>query len=1266
MALRYSLRKSFPLWEPKLLTQQLGYRYKCSPVVRGLATSAGGAGGPPGDGEAEDDFEIDLISMRRAPKSKKRKEFVDPNSFKGNKPFKSINITKSSVKSIINSHSLRVSGEQITVKLDPSNRPYSAEAAALVDIDLNALDKFVAKYKWQLDQFQKFVRTSYGGKVSSFGQLSTEEFKNSIRIFDDLNKRGKFFVYSEGFQEMIQYLRRLLLTYKDIPIYLEQVLQKWDLDVDQKVFRFMPELNSVSEFVDFETSTGQEVSDYIMKELGYLNITRDTVFEAESFPHGEEICPEEMSIIVQAHRYSNLSKILESLGDRSPIGLFYAIQGRLGYENGEVDLSQSSSQFHSYSLIDPQGFQKSILKDSENLDFFLSEIYNKGYLKLFEIVYQQACCGILNNKNFISQKQFLIQEKGQGGALAVVDLVGRGPTQSTREVEFSKFLEHLKTYQGTKPYYTFRSNELLENMSRWTGKLSIFNDGQIGFEGFKKWVERVLIYELKDPSYFDGLIFNGKLDEIFNRRIEAEPKRNTVVENHTEDIAKPYVQIPDHIKLHNFVKELTEVQETLGCKFGDMKSDEIIAACHQLKPVSEELDMRKLAYKLNELFRINHGETSVLDTVLNSHSQFEAFEKKLAQSKASAAATKTETTNDNTSAGVVPIENHQESEYRQIPDGFILEEFSNELKEVKEYLKIKSYNDVESDTVLAALNDLSNEQLTFDIEKRNIYAKLFRNLSYLFKHNNQHTFVLDNVIQNNEVFEKFESSKISSEPFENVEEVEDEHLLTNYGSIAKIQSLLFWEWPTLVKIINLSNWDSFTELEFKKVSSRDFKIALNATLERIQGNEEVNIEDFKRIISQLQEFNEEFAQFPYILHLLMSESKIEPNISLKLIEDIIEFAETESESISLAAPNDHDAHIPTAKEAATVETDSMPLRNEGEKTNKFDMSEFRKDRQPVSVPSKESTTAKSKFSYHKSDELLSSLTKNEERADFNPGKYDFPKLSEDILTGKEPSLEKLEGYLKDAKKDKEFKKEMKFREAKAYEWSKSMCNSNRSLESKNFFSPLSSFGGTSSRGSSRHFKPEADVESGRENLKNQYLLLTRDGQTIISRENPLGANYIAEDMFVTLNKFPKEDLRKLIKTVKKFQRRNWKLIGGGGQREILVFRRRKSARQAWFYRRVKSMFATAGAVFIALVGINYWLEDDKVQYGPRQANDPRPYAVVAKKEPQQDFAPQVTPTTLSIEDIIEKDLKEIKIPEVATVSSGRKDSGWKNWFWKTK
>ena len=107
------------------------------------------------------DYDIDLITLRRTPKGTGLREFPDLAFLTDYEPPASTPLSYDVVKKSLN--------------LQTDNPRFD----------------FAVTYFYELTQFLKFVVNSYDSKIRSFDQFTTTEFLNSLYIFKDMYSKGK-------------------------------------------------------------------------------------------------------------------------------------------------------------------------------------------------------------------------------------------------------------------------------------------------------------------------------------------------------------------------------------------------------------------------------------------------------------------------------------------------------------------------------------------------------------------------------------------------------------------------------------------------------------------------------------------------------------------------------------------------------------------------------------------------------------------------------------------------------------------------------------------------------------------------------------------------------------------------------------------------------------------------------------------------------------------------------------------------------------------
>lgn len=1082
-------------------------------VKRFLATAAG---------KDEDDYEFDLISMRNLPKRKKKKEFSDPNAIR-KVPVLNAALSKAqtSLNSVLSPNSDASEGDAATAKKTEdqntrtfafylqdraqSSSPPTTEATNVrrfqvqlhdergrsilswstnspvtpnsAKSDISVLDVFVGENLWPLRQFRKFVKFKTQGLT--FDKLTADQFMKNLIEFKDLNLKGQFFVYCEDIQKTINETVRLLSTRRGQHVELEWLLQKWSLDFEGS-FRFWSELDEVANIVDLSTRSGKCVAELIssmVNDTGTQMSELDNVSSNSITNLGKALLIQLVEKGRKVTLAQNLSPIKENL-----VGVAYALQGKVQcHQSSFVDLGHREKL-----LLRPEDINRAqrIATDANDVETLLFEMLNVGYRDIFLLLCELAKKGILDDASLrMGLGKHLISDDGQ---------VVSCKTFRDNALNWRSFVPELKILQGTTPFYRIQPAELLQNVERMIELLHACGTNPNAMEQFQSALKHALISADNDISLLDDFIFEAMLQDI----AQSEPR-------HVELATTPYIQIPDSLAIHESTQELRLLLDFLKNdrgvdSFAHCSDTTILTSLDDFIDKSRTLNpdgvksLLKLSHRLEQLFRVNGGETTVLDTLLTNQSVFDDFERKRLA--------------------------HPSREYIQIPDHFNIEEFSSELRTVKQVIGIKLFAEVPCSVVLSTVDAICRDRVHYDPKLRMVFSKLLKNLTYLFKYNNQHLFVLDQVIKSWDVFNAFEQ-KLKPVPV-------------------------------------------------------------------IPGNNAIKQNH---------------------------ESKDTSKFQARLL--------TSFESLKKGGF----------------------ARDENEKHDKFRINDF-KNLEPASGK------------YNDSEKIVWALSEKKQRAELDNPKFvnlrhRYPGRHEEDL-----SLKKLQGYLKDAKKEKDLRKEKHFRERRAYDWSNSMCKSHRSLEARNFFSPVPSWV------REEEFPLQGRLGDG----KAQYLLLTTGGQSIISKENPLGPSHSPEDMFVILSKFPREDLHNHVKNVKRLQRRNWILIGGGGDEGMLVFARENNGKRGWFFAKLKTGFAIAGAILILLIGTNYYLDEPAFPGNPPHEHEqPRPYTVA--QAVHSDVSDHELSQVESHHSGLQLDVIGPK-PLLTIVDNAndekRHSSSWRRWLWR--
>lgn len=643
-----------------------------------------------------------------------------------------------------------------------------------------------------------------------------------------------------------------------------------------------------------------------------------------------------------------------------------------------------------------------------------------------------------------------------------------------------------------------------------------------------------------------------------------------------------YKQIPDFLSIHEFSEELKVLlQDELKGENFEMFADFEILDLLRYR-ISEILNgsssssssrmndktidrFLKLNNQLTELFRINGHNTQVLDSVLNSQEVFERFEQTKKQGS---------------------------SPYRQLPDDFRLQEFLPEITQLKLQLDGKDFRLVSNNEILDVLSKMSANERKFNMSKRANFRKLHKNLTTLFKYNGNETSVLDNILINQEALENMNSASRNDR--------------------TGVQGMFGVTQSQLKEFFSITGWNDYDLVNFADVNEQEVYEKLDQLLEHIK---KVNKYQYPASV-ELASVIKKYSGIDLVVNLavLNELSKLHETVfSKKQIEnrarEIKEFMAQLSKNRDLYAKENEQVEY---KEQIEVPIQKFSMEEFTRGANQSDKQDPVKYNDPLKVENQNITRKDGEENmddvelfvrnqiFHNLDQSFDnpkSSKEMEELLKLTPEKIrETYKTTTSSKSDKKPQNElDIQHYLENVKKQKTLKDEEAFRQRKAYEWSKIKSNSNRSLESKNFFDPLPN---------------PSDLVGAK------YLLLTLDGEKIISKQNPLGKNTPFEDIVDVLNKFNEVELNKFIKDINKLQTRDWKLIGGNSSNfgKYLVFIK-VNDQESGLFKKLKSVLAMTGAIFMVLIGLNYWLED------PVQQLEAKPEPKESTTEPTMEIEP---------------------------------------------
>lgn len=698
---------------------------------------------------------------------------------------------------------------------------------------------------------------------------------------------------------------------------------------------------------------------------------------------------------------------------------------------------------------------------------------------------------------------------------------------------------------------------------------------------------------------------NGGATKFLDELVHSVPASKTfkpLVEPSNE-----YNQLPDELKIHDFWQELDILKnDELRSAFKNFTAEEVIKTMEdrinefnqdhpdsnvesRLKDINLNRYM-KLSGRLKQLFRLNNGNTEVLDAVLGSQSELQKLELKLAQKRAAQEyqqkqkeleVIERKATEQETKENAIREESakniYAPGPYVQIPEKMQLHEFVKELEIFRQDDLRSSYKNFSAEKILSLMqkrikeiySELPSTNLALRMSKDNLVAfiKLHAKLEKLLAWNGGNTAILDTLIHSQSVFNDFEA-KISSKKTckstpaaadSQYRQIMDDMVFEDFAEeLTSIRDILGKKFSSSTSdeiysaIEKLINAESSSEIKllYGKLS-RNLKVLFkhNNNQTFILDNVLLNADTFSKFENNLEGSKSAKSKF------VMSEFLDKETVKLVKKESPVEYHDEEYVLSLINAnttPADFDPQFLEA-EASIQEAVSSALSKEENKLLEEDPEEYA---------------------------AINNLTAQKIRDTYAAKKSK-------AATNTRLDKESLERFLKSTKKESEKQAESEWRARKAYEWSSTMVNGHRSLESGNFFSPISLLG-------KRSDFPMFPLSENKE-----YMVLTAAGQQFVSNENPLGEKHTDEDMFAILNKIDENELEKFSRNVKKLQKKHWKLIGGGGGEKMLVLSRLKTGRKAKYITKAKTILATTGFVFLMLLGLNISLDDSPSEGVPR-------------------------------------------------------------------
>lgn len=340
---------------------------------------------------------------------------------------------------------------------------------------------------------------------------------------------------------------------------------------------------------------------------------------------------------------------------------------------------------------------------------------------------------------------------------------------------FTPELEILRYDELRGPFKDFLSEYILNHLEKRANEVRLErensnpesrlnNDNVVRFMKVLSRLKQLFGLNGGNTEVLDAVLHSQFALNAFEAKLAAKKQANQaktrVLEPKTDLYAPgPYLQIPESLGIHDFAEELKLFKDyELKKDFREVLASELLDLMEKrLKQVYNEkrefkngngvnrkslVRFYNLFPKLRKLLAWNGGATFVLDTLLDSQKVFELVDAKI--------------------YAKIKEKSKEHVSYRQLPEDMLLEEYGEELEELR--LKFKTpFSTVSSRQILQSVTELA--ELNSNSEKGLIFLKLYRNLAILFKQNNDQTFVLDSVLVNRSVFKSFESrlnSRLSS------------------------------------------------------------------------------------------------------------------------------------------------------------------------------------------------------------------------------------------------------------------------------------------------------------------------------------------------------------------------------------------------------------------------------------------------------------------------------------------------------------------------
>lgn len=403
---------------------------------------------------------------------------------------------------------------------------------------------------------------------------------------------------------------------------------------------------------------------------------------------------------------------------------------------------------------------------------------------------------------------------------------------------------------------------------------------------FKKLENRLkLLFDMNggNTAILDTLLHS---QSVFSSFEEKKKKKETE--------SRLPAQSLETLELDKFEPQLIELKRILNKPFAQTTFAELMAVLDKHIDENENVAIyNKLKNRL-KLLDSDNENMAILDTVLHSQAVFATFEKK-----------------KNSQAKEAKV-------YKQIPDSFRLEEYAPELTRLRSELQ-KTFKEVSSQDVLKAVSKKINE------EEGATWAKLHRNLLYLFIHNGADTGCLDAVLNSNKIFLKFEKEITSKAKIPPVF-VHNSELLNHYGDIVRsvTSGLSVWNEQTFAEQLKAER-EKLTPLQY------DF-LARGFVLDQLESFNS-QIEDYARFFPEMLYHQDEggiltpaVVEKLYLAYIELSEYENIREKSLSYLESAAILCKVATDSLHGLTANNVLSLLEHNEEENDSEENMSPLR----------------------------------------------------------------------------------------------------------------------------------------------------------------------------------------------------------------------------------------------------------------------------------------------------------------------------------------------------